>query len=245
MQPATRAPATAGGLPSRPAPRVWLFDLDNTLHNASHFAFGGINGAMTDYIVRELAMTPPEADALRRGYWLRYGATLLGLVRHHGVRAEHFLHHTHVLPGLEDSVHGHPHDIVALSKLRGRKFILTNAPRAYTERVLGVLGIGRFFDGVIAIEDMRMFGELRPKPDARMLRRLAARLGVSASRCVLIEDTLAHQKAARSIGMGTVWMQRWARQAARAQSVAARHSIRPPYVDRRITRLRELLRSAN
>lgn len=230
-------------------PHVWLFDLDNTLHNASHFAFGGINGAMTEYIVRELAMTPPEADALRRAYWLRYGATLLGLVRHHGVRAEHFLHHTHVLPGLEDTVHGHPHDIAALRALRGRKFILTNAPRAYTERVLGVLGIGRFFDGVIAVEDMRMFGELRPKPDARMLRRLAARLGVHPSHCVLIEDTLAHQKSARSIGMQTVWMQRWARQAARASSFesrgAARHSMRPPYVDRRITRLRELLRSAN
>ncbi len=228
--------------------RVWLFDLDNTLHNASHFAFGGINGAMTEYIVRELAMTPSEADALRRAYWLRYGATLLGLLRHHGVRAEHFLHHTHVLPGLEDAVHGDAHDLAALRALRGRKYILTNAPRAYTERVLGVLGIASVFDGVIAVEDMRMFGELRPKPDARMLRRLAAQLGVPASRCVLIEDTLAHQKAARSIGMQTVWMQRWARRAARAQPVesrvASRHSIRPPYVDRRITRLRELLRSA-
>lgn len=224
--------------------RVWLFDLDNTLHNASHAAFGGINGAMTDYIVRELSMTPPEADALRRGYWLRYGATLLGLVRHHGVRAAHFLHHTHLLPGLEEAVHGHPHDIAALRRLPGRKYILTNAPRAYTERVLGVLGIGRFFDGVIAIEDMRMFGDLRPKPDARMLRRLAVRLGVQPSRCVLIEDTLVHQKSARSIGMGTVWMQRWARHAARALPTAKNHAMRPPYVDRRITRLRDLLHRA-
>ena len=225
-------------------PRVWLFDLDNTLHNASHFAFGGINGAMTEYIVRELSMSPPQADALRRTYWLRYGATLLGLVRHHGVRSEHFLHHTHLLPGLEDAVHGHPHDLAVLRALRGPKYILTNAPRAYTERVLGVLGIARFFDGVIAVEDMRMFGALRPKPDARMLRRLAARLHVPPSRCVLIEDTLAHQKAACRIGMRTVWMQRWMRQAARAQAAAPRHSVRPPYVGRRICRLRELLRNA-
>jgi putative hydrolase of the HAD superfamily len=224
--------------------RVWLFDLDNTLHNASHFAFGGINGAMTEYMVRELSLTPPEADALRREYWLRYGATLLGLVRHHGVRADHFLHHTHVLPGLEAAVHGDARDLAALRALPGRKIILTNAPRAYAARVLGVLGIARVFDAVIAVEDMRMFGDLRPKPDARMLRRLAARLGVPASRCVLIEDTLAHQKAARRIGMKTVWMQRWVRRAARSQPVAARHAVRPPYVDRRITRLRELLQSA-
>ena len=86
-------------------------------------------------------MTPHEADALRQRYWQRYGATLLGLVRHHGVRAAHFLHHTHLLPGLEAAVRGHAHDLAALARLRGRKFILTNAPRAYAERVLGVLGI--------------------------------------------------------------------------------------------------------
>ena len=66
------------------------------------------------------------------------------------------------------------------SACAGSKFILTNAPRAYAERVLGALGIARWFDGVIAIEDMHMFGQLRPKPDARMLRRLVARLRVPA-----------------------------------------------------------------
>ena len=222
--------------------RVWLFDLDNTLHNASHAAFGGIDRAMRDYIVRELALEPDQADRLRRHYWLRYGATLLGLVRHHGVHAGHFLHHTHLLPGLEERVHGHPHDLAALQRLRGAKYILTNAPRAYTERVLGALGIARAFDGVFAIEDMRMFGHLRPKPDARMLRRLAVRLGVPPCRCVLVEDTLVHQKAARSIGMGTVWMQRWLRRAAAVQRKPMRHGLRPAYVDRRVRSLLELAR---
>ena len=222
--------------------QVWLFDLDNTLHNASHAAFAGIDRAMTDYIVRELAVEPEHADRLRRHYWLRYGATLLGLVRHHGVRAGHFLHHTHLLPGLEERVHGHPHDLAALDRLRGAKYILTNAPRAYTERVLGALGIARAFDGVFAIEDMSMFGELRPKPDARMLKRLAVRLRVPPARCVLVEDTLLHQKAARSIGMLTVWMQRWMRRAAAMPGRSFRHGLRPAYVDRRVRSLRELLR---
>ena len=71
------------------------------------------------------------------------------------------------------------------------------------------LRLASVFDGVMGIEDMAMFGELRPKPDGRMLRRVATRLKVAPSRCVLIEDTLAHQKAARRIGMRTVWMQRY------------------------------------
>ena len=57
---------------------VWLFDLDDTLHDASHAAFGPIAEAMTVYIERELALGRREAEALRRHYWDRYGATLLG-----------------------------------------------------------------------------------------------------------------------------------------------------------------------
>jgi putative hydrolase of the HAD superfamily len=223
------------------APKVWLFDLDDTLHNAGRASMPGIHVAIGEYVQRELALTNEEAHALRRRYWLRYGATLLGLVRHHGIDAAHFLHHTHLLPGLEDRVHGHPHDLAALRRLPGRKIILTNAPRAYAERVLGALGIARWFDGLIAIEDMHMFGHLRPKPDARMLRRLVAHLRVPASRCVLVEDTLVHQKAARRVGMQTVWMQRWMRETVAAQGGAARHSMRPAYVDRRVRRLSELL----
>jgi putative hydrolase of the HAD superfamily len=227
-------------------PRVWLFDLDNTLHNASHAAFASIDESMTNYIVEELGVSPGEAHALRLTYLLRYGATLAGLVRHHGVDPAHFLHHTHLLPGLEGRVHGHSHDFDAIARLPGRKFVLTNAPRAYALRVLGVLGVGMLFDGVLSIEDMAMFGHLRPKPDTRMLRSIAARLKVPPSRCVLVEDTLQHQKAAFSIGMRTAWMQRWVRRAQKQQAPAGKVGVylhrRPAYVCARIFSLRELRR---
>jgi putative hydrolase of the HAD superfamily len=220
--------------------RVWLFDLDNTLHNASFAAFTGINEGMNDYIVRELQIAPEAAAALRRDYWQRYGATLLGLVKHHAVDAAHFLHHTHLLPGLEATVHGHRHDFAAVRHLRGRKVILSNAPRAYAERVLAALGIGRYFDALITIEDMHMFGQLRPKPDARMLRRLLARLRVPAAHCVLVEDTLQHQRSARRVGMKTVWMQRWSRAA--AHDPRSRWHIKPMYVNLKVRGLRALHR---
>ena len=220
---------------------VWLFDLDDTLHDASRAAMRELTQAMGEYMARELAISPAECDALRRRYWQRYGATLLGLMHHHGVQAAHFLHHTHLLPGLEQRVRGHAADLAALARLPGRKYILTNAPVAYAMRVLGVLGIAPLFDGILSIEDMRMFGHLRPKPDARMLRWMAARLGVPPARCVLVEDTLVHQKAARSVGMGTVWMQRWLRDAPGLGSHRAhRLHRRPAYVDRRVRRLIDL-----
>lgn len=214
--------------------RVWLFDLDDTLHDATGAAMGEIRQAMGDYMVRHLGLSEADAHARRVLYWQRYGATLLGVVRHDGVKAAHFLHHTHLLPGLESRVRGHAADIAALARLPGRRYIVTNAPAAYAARVLGVLGIGRLFDGIVAIEDLQMFRQLRPKPDKRMLRALAARLKVRPSRCTLVEDTLVHQKAARSIGMQTVWMQRWARHP------GLRKQRRPVYVDRRVRRLRDL-----
>lgn len=219
--------------------RVWLFDLDDTLHDAHRSAMPALSLAMGQYIERELGLCRTESDALRRQYFLRYGATLLGLIRHHAVKAAHFLHHTHQLPGLEDAVRSHPHDVAALAALPGRKYILTNAPRAYALRVLTALELLPLFDGVFTIEDMAMFGHLRPKPDARMLRRLAARLGVPPSHCVLVEDTLQHQRAARRVGMKTVWMRRWIHGLpARAHDRARR----PPYVDFKVRSLRELRR---
>jgi putative hydrolase of the HAD superfamily len=158
------------------------------------------------------------------------------------VKPAHFLHETHALPGLEARVRGHAHDLAALARLPGRKFILTNAPAAYARRVLAVLGAEHLFDGLLSIEDMAMFGHLRPKPDRRMLRHVAARLGVPPHRCVLVEDTLVHQKAARAVGMHTVWMQRWLRRSvSHTKSANARRFRRPAYVDRRVTRLLDLV----
>ena len=228
----------AGGTDRR-SDFVWLFDLDDTLHDAHRSAMPDLGRAMGHYIEHELGLGKATSDALRRRYWLRYGATLIGLVRHHDVKAAHFLHHTHRLPGLEARLQRHRPDIAALAALPGRRYVLTNAPRAYALRVLGTLGLLRLFDGVIAIEDMRMFGELRPKPDARMLRHVAARLSVPPARCILVEDTLAHQKSALSIGMTTVWFKRWVR---RRMPPERRPARLPAYVHCRVHGLRELCR---
>jgi putative hydrolase of the HAD superfamily len=224
--------------------RTWLFDLDNTLHDASLAALAPTSAAMTAYIETHLGLSPKEAAALREHYWHRYGATLLGLVRHHGVKASHFLEETHRLPGLEARLRTSAHDRYALARLPGRKFVLTNAPRSYALRVLKTLRLASAFDGILCIEDMTMFGEPRPKPDARMLRHLAARLKTLPSRCVLVEDTLVHQRSARRIGMKTVWMQRYLRGAVHVpgqqMKVGVHPCPKPAYVCARIKRIQPL-----
>lgn len=235
--------ALSGGAPAA-ARRVWLFDLDDTLHDATAASMHGINEAMTDYVARHLRLSLEDAAVLRRRYWQRYGATLTGLVRHHGVRAAHFLEETHRLPGLESRLCVSVHDRAALRRLPGRKFVLTNAPRAYALRVLAALRLTGVFEDVITVEDMRMFGHHRPKPDRRMFRHLVARLGVRVHECVLVEDTLQHQRAARSLGMKTVWMQRYIRGAVHAPRAGLEVGVhackKPAYVCARINRIQTL-----
>ena len=79
---------------------TWVFDLDNTLHNASPHIFPHINRSMTAYLQRHLQLTEEDAGKLRAHYWRSYGATLLGMMRHHGTDPEHFLRETHAFPDL-------------------------------------------------------------------------------------------------------------------------------------------------
>ena len=123
---------------------VWLFDLDNTLHDTSHAIFAEISRGMTAAVCEALDCDADTANLLRSRYWERYGATVIGMVRHHGVDAHEFLHRSHsfdVAP-LVRAERGLAH---RLSRLPGRKVLVTNAPLHYARNVLAHLGILRAF----------------------------------------------------------------------------------------------------
>lgn len=211
-------------------PRLWLFDLDDTLHDASHAMFAAIDARMTDYLETHLAVDRAEANRLRRHYWLRYGATMLGLVRHHGVDPHHFLFHTH---DFDVAAHVRAERGLAqvLGRLPGRKLLLTNAPGRYAATVVGELGLTTSFARLVPVEGMRVHGAWRPKPSRSMLAALLAREGVPAAQTVLVEDNLANLKSAKSLGMATV--------------LVTGHRTchgRPTYVDRRVASVADLPR---
>nr|WP_255581668.1 pyrimidine 5'-nucleotidase [Cupriavidus sp. AU9028] len=187
-------------------PVVWLFDLDNTLHDASYAIFPAINAQMTAYVARVLGCDEATASRVRVDYWQRYGATLLGMIRHHGVDPAEFLHAAHDFPELASMVRVQRGLARMLRRLPGRKVLLTNAPQEYARAVLRVAGIERMFERVVAIEQMWVHGELRPKPDRRMLRHWLARIGVDPSRAVLVEDTVSHLKRYQGLGIRTAWI---------------------------------------
>jgi pyrimidine 5'-nucleotidase len=236
FRPKRRRPQIHAGTP------VWLFDLDNTLHHASHAIFPAINTAMTQYIIDALQVERDEANRLRTGYTQRYGAALLGLTRHHDVDAHDFLEYVHTFPDLRAMLRSERGLKRLVDALPGRKIVLTNAPEAYALDVLKELGIERLFERVIAIEHMRDRRYWRAKPDHAMLRRAMRDAHVRLSDAVLVEDTRSHLKNYRRLGIRTVWIVGHLPRPARADGSLARlpGTGRPHYVDSRIRSLKSL-----
>lgn len=201
---------------------LWVFDLDNTLHDASPHIFPHINRAMTAYLMEHLQLDEPAANAMRMDYWQRYGATLLGLMRHHGTDPSHFLWHTHQFPALPSMVVAEKGLRRVLQCLPGRKVVFSNAPAHYTRDVLDVLGIRDLFADVFTVERV----QYRPKPDLHGFRRVLQRLRVKPSQAIMVEDTLPNLAAAKRLGMRTLWV--------------GRGPVSPAYVDVRIGNILEL-----
>lgn len=202
---------------------IWIFDLDDTLHDAGHAVFPFIHHAMTHYIMQRLHLNEADAQALRLHYWRRYGATLRGLVHHHGVDAADFLAKTHPLDELLAMLSWDSRIHLILQRLPGRKYVLSNGPRRYVNEVLRHMMLERYFEAVYAVED----SGFHPKPHRQAFRKLLATERLDPSRCIMVEDSLNNLRTAKELGMRTVWLSQTPR--------------RPSYVDLRLRSLGELI----
>ncbi len=216
---------------------VWLFDLDNTLHDAGHAIFPAINRNMNALIARVLESESKPAhgeavNAVRIAYWQRYGATLLGMMRHHAVRSDDFLREAHEFADLSQMIRAERGVAYLLRRLPGLKILLTNAPAAYSREVVRHLGLHKHFADHVPIESMVVHRHLRPKPSPWLMRRLLASRGLSARRCVLVEDSLENLKTAKMLGLRTVWLTGYTKGTRR----------RPAFVDVKVKSLSQLAR---
>jgi len=203
--------------------RAWIFDLDNTLHDARPHIFPHINSSMTAYLAEHLKLGEEDANELRTSYWRRYGATLIGLMRHHGIDPHHFLRATHPFSELDRMVVGRRELRSTLRRLRGRRIVFSNAPEHYAREILKVLGVGDLFDDVFCIEQTGF----RPKPDVHGFLRLLRQHRLQPSRCIMVEDSLENLRTAKRLRMKTVWVDASSRAPAWVD-VHVRHVVRLP-----------------
>lgn len=203
--------------------RDWVFDLDNTLYPVADI-YDEIGVRMTAYIARKLSVPETEALALRERYFHEYGATVVGLAKHHGIDAHDFLADVH---DADYSVLTPDPELASmLSALPGRRIIFTNGGGGHAERALSRLGLSDVFDTIVDIERCG----LAPKPQRAAYEALLRECGIAATGALLVEDTLRNLEPAHALGFTT------------ALVGAVHPEPRPAYVDHWAQDVKALLR---
>jgi len=202
--------------------KIWIFDLDDTLHDASSKIFPRINQSMTAYVSQKLNISHDAAHELRDQYWKVYGATLKGLMENYDVDPKEFLLKTHDAHELSKFVKQSHALKNTLKKLKGKKIVFTNAPLHYAIAIIKSLKIERHFSAVYSIETTKY----NPKPSLYAFRKILRHLGEKPHQCTMVEDDLANLKTAHKIGMKTV--------------LVSRQNKKTVFVNKRITKITHL-----
>lgn len=181
------------------APRIVLFDLDETLYPAQAGMFREVGDRIHAYIRRHLGLSLEEARALRRRYYQRYGTTLRGLQLHHQIDTEEYLAFVHDFD-VAAYVHPNPRLDAALSRLKAEKVLFTNATEEYGRRVLRTLGVEHHFKQVYDIRAIQFYC----KPDPRGFDLVLQALPARGDECLLIDDNPLNLRTGKDLGMRTI-----------------------------------------
>jgi phosphoglycolate phosphatase len=164
--------------------RLIAFDLDGTLIDSRR----DLADAANDLVVR-LGGSPLPVDAIAA--MVGEGATLLvrraltaaGLPEPPDAVAQflefydaRLLDHTRLYPGVED--------VIRLAREHARVVLLTNKPKAPTERILDGLNVRALFDDVVGGD-----GPLPRKPDPAALLALADAAGAQPASTLMVGDS--------------------------------------------------------
>ena len=217
---------------------VWFIDLDDTLHDAANGTLKNIDLAMTSAIENLLGIDKKKADLIRKKYWIKYGATVVGLNKLHNVQIPEFLNLTHSPEILSDLIQCANGFSSRVKCLKGKKWLITNSPEKYALLVLRHLKLNKCFEKVISIEKMRGPGGLKPKPLLFQWQRLVRLAGVPAEQITVVDDCLRNLKTAKLLGCKTVWAQCFDK----THNVYQKQIYAPLFVDKRIKNLSALLR---
>jgi len=177
---------------------TWVFDLDNTLYPHHLNLWQQVDERIRDYIADFLKVSREEAFRLQKDYYRRYGTSMRGLMEEHGLNPDEFLEIVHAID--HSPLTPNPSLGVAISRLPGRKLILTNGTRRHAEIVMRRLEIFEHFEDVFDITA----AELEPKPRPTVYDRFLARHRVDPGKAAIFEDLARNLEVPHSLGMTTV-----------------------------------------
>jgi len=197
---------------------TWIFDLDNTLYQASINLFDQIDRKMCDYVAKFLNIPASEAYKVQKGFFREYGTTLRGMMECHKMDPGPYLDYVHAIDVSKIKA-DHTMDR-ALGALPGRKIIFTNATKVYAKNIIECLGISHHMEDIFDIID----ADYIPKPAPEVYLRFIDKFNIDPRRAVMVEDMAKNLVPPAKMGMKTVWVE-----TDRPWAQSSVHAISPDY----------------
>ena len=179
--------------------RYWIFDLDNTLYPPASGLFAAIDRRINQYLTEFCDFPAAEVDAVRLGYFNRYGLTLLGLMEERDTDPGHYLEFVHRVP-LARYLRPNQMLRTILESIPVPKVIFTNGSRQHSTAVIEELGVSDLFEEIFDIASLGYIA----KPDRRSYEAVLERLGISGAEAVMADDLKRNLPPARELGMTAV-----------------------------------------
>lgn len=176
----------------------WVFDLDNTLYPAKSDLFAQIQVKMNDYVAKFLDLPHDEARLVQKKYYVEYGTTLNGLMKHHNVDPHDYLHHVH---DIDYSILQKDNELkAAIESINGRKIVFTNGSKKHAQNAINALGLDGAFDTIIDIAATNFV----PKPNFDAFKVLVEKQNINPNHSVMVEDLPKNLKTAKDMGFATI-----------------------------------------
>src|SRR6201988_3812339 len=177
---------------------TWVFDLDNTLYPHHVNLWQQVDARIGEFIGAYLKISPEQARVIQKDYYRRYGTSMRGMMTEHGVHADDYLAYVHKID--HSPLEPNPEMGAAITKLPGRKLILTNGSVDHVDAGLSRLGLIAHFDGVFDI----IAAELEPKPAPQTYQKFLRDHAVDPAKSAMFEDLARNLVVPHQLGMTTV-----------------------------------------
>ncbi|KAL7273049.1 putative suppressor of disruption of TFIIS [Rhizina undulata] len=181
---------------------VFFFDIDNCLYSRSKRVHDMMKELIDKYFREQLDLASEDAKSLHETYYKNYGLAIEGLVRHHKIDPLEYNRQVDDALPLGDVLHPDPTLRKLLSDIdrsKVRLWLFTNAYITHGRRVVKLLDVEEFFDGITYCD----YGEetLVCKPKHEMFEKAMREAKVTdRSQCYFIDDSYINCKSAVEFG---------------------------------------------
>ncbi|KAK4112184.1 pyrimidine 5-nucleotidase [Canariomyces notabilis] len=185
-----------------PQRQVFFFDIDNCLYPRSAKVQDLMAELIDRYFVTHLSLPWEDAVRLHKEYYQNYGLAIEGLVRHHQIDPLDYNAKVDDALPLDGIIKPRPELkklLADIDRSKVKLWLLTNAYLNHAKRVVRLLEVEEFFEGVTYCDYSSI--PLVCKPQTDMYHKAMRQAGVEKYEdCFFVDDSYQNCKKAQELG---------------------------------------------